>query len=96
MKSSKHLVQYALRNCGFLVSVKDSDCKMSNNEKDILENIEATDEALIRIVRPNKEIVGVAFIVNGLDDDELVADHTDNEFFKEWQAHYDMDQKVRA
>lgn len=81
MKAYKTLVRNAL-TAGFTVSVFDGEewpVKRSANEAEIYAAIEAVDEAQLRIRDAGGNYIGWALVVNGLEDDELVADYSDNE-----------------
>ena len=93
-----NLIRYAKANNG-VISVFDGEewaLKRSDNERDIYEAITSTVESNIIISHvselikdSNKHVrLGVAYIVNGLDNDELVADFTDNEYMNNWFKQY--------
>lgn len=88
-----HLIRYAKAQ-GCVISVNDGGAwavKKSTNEKEILEAVNSVDEAFIRVYEPRGlefESMGTATIINGLDKDELVADHTDNLWFQGWSEAY--------
>ena len=79
MNAYKTLVHNAIKD-GYTVSVWDGEAwpvKRSVKANDIYEAIESVDEAQLRIRDKDGEYIGWALIVNGLADDELVADFTD-------------------
>ena len=80
MKAYKTLVHNAIAS-GFVVSVFDGEewpVKRSVKSNDIYAAIESVDEAQLRIRDKDGAYIGWALVVNGLEDDELVADYTDN------------------
>lgn len=90
MKAYKHLVKNVLAN-GHVVSVFDGEewpVRKSSTYKNIIDAIESVEEAWIKIydvVTVDGELsfkcLGSAIIVPfGLEDDETVVDHTDNEY----------------
>lgn len=84
-----HLIRYAKAQ-GCVISVNDGGAwavKKSTNEKEILEAVNSVDEATL-LIRKGDHVCGRADIVNGLDNDELVADHTDNAWFQAWSEAY--------
>lgn len=101
-----HLIRYAKAQ-GLVLSVHDGErweTKLSTNEKEIMDTVNSVDEATIAILDPNNRVpkndgkgtmvakcIGKAFIVNGLDNDELVADCTANEWFDKWTEQYNQD-----
>ncbi len=90
MRADRHLVKHAIAS-GFTVSVFDGEewpVKRSTAFQTIMDAIESVDEAQLRIRDTNGEIKGWALVVNGLDDEELVADYSDNEFMREWEDQY--------
>lgn len=89
-----HLIRYAKAQ-GCSVSVFDGEewaVRRSNNEKEIMAAVNSVDECHLSIRKPH-EIgrIGTAYIVNGLEPDELIADHTSNAFFDAWSAQYQAD-----
>jgi hypothetical protein len=99
MKAYKHLVKHALAK-GLTVSVFDGEewaVKRSVAHNEIIDAIESVEEAEIRIRDSNgapvgdksSKIVGWALIIPfGMEDDETVADYTDNDFMNEWDQAY--------
>lgn len=94
MKSSLiHLVRYAIAQ-GNTVSVNDGGewaVKRSKNEREIIAAVESVDEAIIRIRTVEGIECGQAYIVNGLEPEELVADYVDNVYFSQWNKAYWLD-----
>ena len=99
MKAYRHLVRHALKQ-GFSISVYDGEAwsvRHSKKFKQIVDEIEGLDEATINIwndyergVRiANSSRVGTALILPGLNPDETVADHTDNEWMNGWWEAYE-------
>jgi len=82
MKAYKYLVKAALAD-GHTVSVFDGEewpVKRSTDYKAIIEAIESVEEAQLRI-RSGDQVIGWALIIPfGLEDDETVADHSDNAY----------------
>lgn len=79
MKAYKTLVRNAVK-AGHTISVWDGEAwavKRSVKANEIYAAIESVDEAELRIRNKDGEYIGWALIVNGLADDELVADYTD-------------------
>jgi hypothetical protein len=63
--------------------------KASTNIEDILSNAESVSEPTLMIKTSDGKTVGVALIsAFGLDDDESVIDHSDNDFFNNWYENY--------
>lgn len=80
MKSYKILVRAALA-AGHTVSVYDGEAwavKRSTAAATIYAAIESVGEAQLRIRTTAGDVVGWALICPGLDDDETVADYSDN------------------
>jgi len=92
-----HLIRYAKAK-GCVISVYDGEAwavKRSTNEREIIEAIQSVDDAQIVIrdpngIEPGGGKVGWALIVNGLENDELVADHTANEWMDAWAEDYNQ------
>jgi hypothetical protein len=91
MKAYKHLVKFAFQHC-YTVSVFDGEVwevKRSNAYKKIIDCIESVEEAQLRIRDSEGNVIAWALVsAYGLDDDETVIDHTDNEFMQLWDKHY--------
>jgi len=92
MKAYKDLIKHSLAQ-GFLISVWDGEewqVKASKKYKEIVEAIESVEEASIRILDAytgNK--LGSALVsAYGLEDEETVIDHTDNDFLNNWWDNY--------
>ena len=86
MKAYKSLVKYALAN-DTKVSVHDGEewaVKKSTKYKEIIDAIESVESAEIVIRDSNDNKIAWALIIDGLADDETVADFTDNEFMNTW------------
>ena len=95
MKAYKHLVKHSLvNNC--LVSVFDGEewaVNMSGKYQTIIDAIESVEEAQIKIYSKfdtrGEGYKGWALVIPfGLDDDETVADNSDNEFMNSWDDAY--------
>ena len=90
MKAYKHLVKHSLAR-GCTVSVFDGeewDIKRSSKYQEIINSIEAVEDAQIRIRNAEGENVGWAQIILGLEDDETIADYTCTDFMETWDTHY--------
>ena len=95
MKAYKHLVKHSLAN-GNLVSVFDGEewqVSKSSKYQAIIDAIESVEEAQIKIYSKfdtrGEGYKGWALVIPfGLDDDETVADNSDNEFMNTWQESY--------
>ena len=92
MKAYKHLVKYALAQ-GYNISVWDGEewqVSHSNKYQSIIDAIESVEEAQIKIRIPEYgALVAWALIIPyGLEDDETVADCTDNKFMTDWYKSY--------
>lgn len=88
MKAYKHLVKQLLKE-NFTMSVYSGgtslDLYKSNNFNDIIEAIEAVDEASLRIRDKNNNSFANVLIIYGLSDDETVADWSAaNEIADNW------------
>ena len=93
MKAYKHLVKYALAQ-GYNISVWDGEewqVSHSNKYQSIIDAIESVEEAQIKIRIPEYgTLIAWALIIPfGLEDDETVADYSDNEFMMKWSLAYD-------
>lgn len=93
MKAYKHLVKYALAQ-GYNISVWDGEewqVSHSNKYQNIIDAIESVEEAQIKIRIPEYgTLIAWALIIPfGLEDDETVADYSDNEFMMKWSLVYD-------
>ena len=99
MKAYKHLVKHAL-GTGNLVSVFDGEewqVSKSSKYQAIIDAIESVEEAQIKIyskfdTRGEGYRAWALVIPFGLDDDETVADHTDNPFMDTWSESYNLTQ----
>ena len=95
MKAYKSLVKYALAT-GNLVSVFDGEewaVSKSAKYQTIIDAIESVEEAQIKIYSKfdtrGEGYKGWALVIPfGLDDDETVADNSDNEFMTAWEQSY--------
>jgi hypothetical protein len=88
MKAYKSLIKYTLAN-GYTVSVWDGEewqVKRSTGYQAIVDAIESVEVAELRIRDADGKVIGWAQIIPDLEDDETVADHTDNDFFSMWDA----------
>lgn len=91
--SALHLIRYAKAQ-GNVVSVYDGGdwaIKKSDNEREIMDAMNSVDEAQIIVRDKEGNKMGWALIVNGLDPEELVADHSDNDWFQAWNDRYKQD-----
>lgn len=93
MKAYRHLVKHALSK-GQRVSVFDGEewtVKRSNKFGEIVAEIEAVEEAQIRIYPPDAPGCNGWALVSayGLADDETVMDWTDTEWMTEWFEAYE-------
>jgi len=97
MKAYKHLIKYALAN-NCLVSVFDGEewqVSKSSAYKAIVDAVESVEEAQIKIYSKSdtrgEGYKGWALIIPfGLEDDETVADCSENEFMNTWDAAYNQ------
>jgi hypothetical protein len=92
MKAYRHLIRHAL-NQGATVSVYDGEewaCKKCNKLTQIIADIESVEEAQVIIRDASGEKIGWALIIEGLDDDETVADYTCTPFMKAWDQEYNQ------
>lgn len=94
MKNAAHsLIDFALA-AGHTISVFDGEewsLRRSTDRKMIIADMEGVDEAqlLIHSSEDIKDLViGSANIINGLDNDEIVADYTCTPFMEAWSKHY--------
>lgn len=90
MKAYRSLVKHALAK-DMTVSVWDGEewqVKRSTGFKAIIEAIESVEVAELRIRDKASNIVAWVQIIPSLEDDETVADYTDNEFMNEWDKSY--------
>ena len=97
MKAYKHLVKYSLAQ-GYNISVWDGEewqVSHSNKYQNIIDAIESVEEAniVIRVPEYGNRVAWALIIPFGLEDDETVADYTDNEFMMKWSLAYDKAQK---
>jgi hypothetical protein len=85
------LVKTAIKQ-GFTVSVWDGgewQVKRSTGLKSIMEAVKSVEEAELRF-RDGDEVVGWAKVsAYGLDPEETVIDHTDNDFMNAWSESYE-------
>ena len=85
------LIKTALKQ-GFTVSVWDGgewQVKRSTGFKYIVEAVKSVEEAELRF-RSGDEVVGWALVsAYGLDPEETVIDHTDNDFMNAWFDSYE-------
>lgn len=94
MKAYKHLIKHAIAS-GHVVSVWDGgewQVKRSTSYKAICEAVESVEEAELRIrdTSENCQMMGWAKVsAFGLDPEETVIDHTDNEFMNAWSDSYE-------
>jgi L-rhamnose mutarotase len=92
MKAYKHLVKYSLAQ-GYNISVWDGEewqVSHSNKYQSIIDAIESVEEAFVRINDHTVHTVAKVLVIPfGLEDDETVADYTDNEFMQHWWSHYE-------
>ena len=99
MKAYKHLVKFAFQHC-HTVSVFDGEVwevKRSNAYKRIIDCIESVEEAQLRIRDSEGNVIAWALVsAFGLEDDETVIDHTDNEFMQLWDKKYNLDKPYNS
>lgn len=93
MQAYKHPVKHALAQ-GHTCSVWDGEewqVSHSTNYQNIIDAIESVEEAQIKIRIPSYgNLVAWALVIPyGLEDDETVADYSDNEFMMKWSLEYD-------
>lgn len=93
-KAHLHLIKYALAQNN-VISVWDGgewQVRRSDSYKDIKEAIESVEEAEIRIYDKEGNSQGWALIIpHGMEPDEIVADHTCNDYFDKWSEQYEKD-----
>lgn len=92
-KAHLHLIHHML-DLGCSITVFDgeeSQCKLSTSFTTIQRACESTDESWLHIFNADNEKVGTAFIVNGLENDEIVADFSDNDLLNAWNKAYQSD-----
>jgi len=96
MKAYRHLIKHALRKA-FSISVDtggdELDLRRSKSLKDIVDAVEACDEAvmLFRDQENNKQ--GFALVIAGLADDETIADHSIIPWLEDWWKIYEDHQQ---
>lgn len=92
-KNALHdLIDYALA-AGATISVWDGEewgVKRSRDRDEVLELVNDLDEARLRFRNAAGEKIGWAFIVNGNEPDELVADYGITPFMEAWDAQFDF------
>ena len=62
--------------------------KASTSFAEIKTHAECADETTLRIFDNSNQCLGAAQIINGLEDDEIVADYTVNDLLQEWDKQY--------
>lgn len=90
MKAYRHLVKHALA-AGNAVSVFDGEewsCKRSTSFKQIIDDIESVEQAQLIIRNGDGDKLGWALIILDVNDDETVADYSDNDYFEAWYSIY--------
>lgn len=91
-KSHFHLVYHMLELGHSIVVCDDEESHPSSTSfNEIKQAMESTDESWLTINDSNGNKLGSAFIVNGLDDDELVADCSVNDLLNQWDRAYRSD-----
>jgi hypothetical protein len=93
MKAYKHLVKHALA-LGHTISVWDGEewqVSHSTKYQNIIDAIESVEEAnvVIRVPTYGNRVAWALVIPYGLEDEETVADYTDNDFMMKWSLAYD-------
>ena len=93
-----HLIRYA-KSKGCTISVHDGeewDVKRSENEREILEAINAVEECQIIIHNPSGEKAAWALVIPSLDADEQVADYSskDGKWMDHWAVNYEKGLKA--
>lgn len=85
-KAHLNLIRYALdKGCSLSVdSEGDVLLQASTSFNEIKEAVECVDESHLYIFDGKCNRIGVAFVVLGNADDELVCDHSDNDFMNTW------------
>jgi len=98
MKAYRHLIKHALRK-GFTVSVDtggdELDLRRSQSFKDIVDAVEACDEAVMLFRDQENKKQGFALVIAGLADDETIADHAVIQWLEDWSEDY-ADHQIRA
>lgn len=95
-----HLIRFA-KVKGAIMSVRDDEDWLERNcvnEKMLLDAINSVDECAISF-KEIREVnglktsypLGIAYITNGLDANELVSDYTETEFMQAWAEQYYKD-----
>lgn len=85
MKNINSMIGEAIKR-GLLVSVFDGEewaVRRSANKKEILEAINSVEEAQIRLRDAENKVVGWALLIPSLEDDESIADYSDNALMNE-------------
>lgn len=84
VKPDEELVRYVLARggeCEVLVEqCSEVELPLSSDLDEILDALRCTDLSWLKIYE-NDEFQGAAMMVYGNDDDEIMADHSDNEWF---------------
>jgi len=92
-KAHLNLAKYVLDK-GYSVSVdygegNEDECNFSTDYNQIKENVEACDEAYMRIYNKDKKYCGSAWVIFGNEDNELVADYTVCPLLDDWSAQFE-------
>ena len=87
------LISHAL-TLGFTVSVWDGEewqVKKSTKIREIDDAVKSVEEAVLRFRDADNKVVGSAQVsVYGLEPDETVIDHSDNEWMNAWSEKYQL------
>lgn len=84
-------IKYAIAK-GCTVSVWDGEdwqVKKSTKQRECIDAVKSVEEATLRVRDNTGAIVCAAYVsAYGLDSDETMIDWTDNQFGKDWEAHF--------
>ena len=89
LKSYKNLIQYCLEK-GLLIEVSyegEVDLPPSSNFHEIVDAVESC-ECMNMAMFDGEKVVGWAFVISGLDDEESVADYGVSPLLEDWEADY--------
>lgn len=80
---ARALVTAILADGGNTISINDGECwvvKRSRNPVEIMEAMGSTCEDIVKVHNVSGEPLGNFYLVYGNGDDELIADHSDNDY----------------